>query len=303
MDFPFPLGIPELMAALIATLLVLVLGILYWLMKPRMELPLPNETDLGPWIIPLPEGVTEGRMTTARRTFERLIDIATSDADGTKKKSLLTFKEELFNYHLYGFKGGSKCILFSNQNLGDERLSLPMGKEKRLLQTPLAWIDKGEYDGFRFIFLKMPEPETTKMDAKEHKNYTDIGEAIKYIRSAAMNIQKLKESSTRVAWLTDELDLTQKELAAERSEKERSKRALSQKPLSSPETKPVKGKLRTQIGEFFYNGWRLVASGAAGLLTYWICRARNLPTEPMVVTIIVGMIVFLVYPWISRRLE
>lgn len=303
MDFPIPLGIPELLATLTAILLVLVLGILYWLMKPRMELPLPNETDLGPWIIPLPEGVTEGRMTTARRTFERLIDIAISDADKNEKNELLTFKKELFNYHLYGFKGGSKCILFSNQPLSDERLSLPMGKEKRLLQTPLTWIDKGEYEGFRFIFLKMPKPETTKIDADEHKSYTDIGEAIKYIRSAAMNLQKLKESSARVAWLIDELELTQKELAAERSEKELGKRALAQKSLSSPETKPIKSKLRTQIGEFFYNGWRLVASGAAGLLTYWICKARNLPTEPMVVTIIIGVIVFLVYPWISRRLE
>jgi len=291
-----------LMFYIVVAILIGAVAITIWyLTKEKRELPLPNETDLGKWMIPLPNGIEDGHLTTARRNIERNFELAITNCDNPNRLvELQELRNDILSYNLFAFKGDKKYYLYSNEDITNEKFSIPIHKDIRFLKiTDCIYI--GEHDGFHTVFLKMPSLEDAHMKPEEHKTHSSSGEVIKYIRSAAQNIEKVAEIQKDLKFTKDELAITQQDLAKERSEKEIAKRGLAQKPLSTGEEPRPKGTLRGKIEEFL-GGYRILASLGVGGLLYWIWPQGTWPHEPIFPAIIAGLIFFWVYPYIAKRI-
>lgn len=286
-------------------LLVVVIGggivVLTWyLTKEKREMPLPNETDLGPWLLPLPGlGYVEGRLTTARKTVEKQFETAISNAESDTEATVLQeARKVMLKYHPYAFKGSGKWLITSNRNLTDEKLYMPMG-DRRLLKTPDAIIDRGKHSGFHAIHLEMPDPDKRGVKPEDRKKLSKLGDAMKYIKNAALNKEKVAEAFKERDFYKEEAELSHGTIAELRSKSERMARALSQKTLTGGEEPKVKGALRTRIEE---SGWRVIFSASAAGLAYAIANNIRLNIDPIIPLAIAGLAVFFAYPYVAKRL-
>ena len=80
--------IEQTIYVLAAVLVAAVVIVVWFVTKEKRELALPNETDYGIYWIPLPTGLERGRLTSARKTFERSLETAIANA-GTEKEAEL----------------------------------------------------------------------------------------------------------------------------------------------------------------------------------------------------------------------
>lgn len=295
--------IAQTIYVLAGILVAAVVVVVWFLTKEKRELALPNETDYGVYWIPLPTGLERGRLTSARKTFERSLETAIANAASDKESELIqATREELLKQYLFAFKGSKKVIIFSNRNLIDEKLSYPTGEDERHLITPTGVIDKGEHEGFRLAYLQMPDPDKVGLKAPERKVLSAIGEAIKYIRNAALNTERIAEAVKEREFYKEEAELSHKLVAELRSKLSRMSRALGQKPLTGGEQPKARGAFRSRLQEFFYSGWRVVFAAAAGGLAYFVSTKTHLNVDPFIPLAVIGIVVFFVYPYVSERI-
>lgn len=279
-------------------------GIAVWVLtREKRELPLPNETDYGLFAISLPSGIQEGHLTSARQSFEKEFETAISNcSDEEMSKKLQDLRKLTLDQYVFAFKGSGKFIILSNRNLIDEKLSNPIeGSDKRLLVSPESIIDCGEHAGFQIVFLKMPDPKMVGVNPPDRASLSKLGDALKYLKTAALNIEAVTEMKKERDFYKEEAELSHDETAQLRSKCARMERALSQKPLTSGEEAKVKGALKTRLEAFFYSGWRILACLFFGGLTYAIVQQTKPSYDPMIPTIIVVAIVFGIYPYLAKR--
>lgn len=287
--------------AAVAVIIVLVAVALWYSVKQRVEMPLPNETDLGSYMIALPTGVDEGRLTTARRSLESWFETAIANAKDKMKEKIIEVRNEILKYNLYGWKGDQKCILYSDADLTDEKQSFPLDRDTRLLKTPQEFINKGENSGFQFWFLRMYNPET-RMTVEDREIHTVNGEAVKYIRRAALNTERESELLDEVDFFKSSLKATQKKLREATSKQVISDTAAAATTFSGEKPK-AKAPWRFRMEEWFYSGWRIVWSAGAGTVFYFIGRHFKLPVDPFILFGVAAVAVFLVYPYVSKWLK
>lgn len=265
-------------------------------------MPLENETDMGTWLIPLPKGIEEGKLTTARATLEKSFEMAISNCDKLEKaEKLQKLRDEFLKYNLFAFKGDKKYLIYCDEDITNEKFNIPYG-DKRFLKV-MDSIYKGEHNGFHAVFLKMPNPDEAHMKPETRKDHSLFGDVLKYIKSAALNTEKIVETKKMADFYKEEAENARKETSELRSKVERMGRALAMKPLSTGEEAKVKGTLRSQLAEFFYSGWRIVFAGGGGLIVYVLWKRINMTIDPMYATLLVAIIIFFVYPYIAERFK
>jgi len=287
--------------AAVAVIIILVAVALWYSVKQRVEMPLPNETDLGSYMIALPTGVDEGRLTTARRSVESWFETAIANATEKLKSEIIGARDEVLKYHLYGWKGDQKCILYSDADLTDEKQSFPLDRDTRLLKTPQEFIDKGEQGGFRYWFLKMYNPET-RMTPPERKVHAVTGDVVKHIRMAALNTEKETQLRDEIDFYQSSLKAAQKKLREATSKQVISDTAAAATTFTGEKPKP-KAPWHFRMEEWFYSGWRIVWSAGAGALLYFVAQHFKLPVDPFIPLGVAALAVFLVYPYVSKWLK
>lgn len=289
-------------------LIVLIGGgivVLAWhLTKEKREKPLEDETDLGRWWIPLPGlGYILGRLTTARKTAEKHLETAISNAENTEEAEVLQKgRDAMLLYHLYAFKGSGNWLITTNHIFEDEKMFLPMG-DGRLLKTPKDIIDKGEYDGFHVIHLEMPDPDQLGVKPEEREKLEALPEALKFLRTAAENKEVMSHQAERIKSLESRIKVTLKE-ARERASGQIIAETAAGLTLLSGEKPKVKAAWRTRVAEVL-SGYRIICTGLGGFLGYVVSTRMFPNVEPLIHLFpltIVGLVAFFIYPHIAKRL-
>ena len=300
---------------LVAPIILIIIILVYiFFLKPRIELPLPDELYEGQWTIPLPGiGVLEGPVTTARKTIEKLWNEIIEVAPEDQREKLNKHKESLLqNYHFYAIRNaGQKTILIFNDNPLNDKYNIRRDISSRLGQTITtrfihgiqACEDLGEEEGYKWIKITLKESNPTLTKQRDI-----IAESSKYLMRAAKNLERIKFLQDENQFLKEELEATQKELAKERSEKERAKRALAIKPLTAEETPEIKAGWK-QIAKRFFSIPQIAACVIVYFLTPEILKRLGIILDQTSLSIAVGLATaatFFLYPpisnWIKRRL-
>lgn len=302
----------------LALILTPFLIILYKLIiKPKIEPPLPDELYEGKWTIPVPGiGILEGPVTTARKTVEKLWNKIIESANPNEQEKLVEQKKLMLNHHhFFAIKNnGEKYILLFNDNPLNDKYSIRRDIPGRFGATEITrfihgvqdCIDLGEEEGFHWLTIKLKE--TNPITQQERKLFMFNGTNAKYLMRAAKNLEQIKFLQDEVEFLREELSATQKELAKERSEKERAKRALAQKSLTEEEAPEIKAGWK-QIAKRFFSIPQIATCVIVYFLTPEILRRIGVILDQTGLSIVVGVATiatFFLYPpisnWIKRRL-
>lgn len=292
------------MIYVVLVVLVSAIAIIVWrLTKPRRELALPNETDYGTWLIRLPNGLEEGHLQPAGQTIARDFETAIANCtDTTRKTHLQSIRDEIMKFHLFAFKGSGNCLIQTNCNLLDEKLSEPL-EEKRILVTPETLIDKGEHGGFHLVYLHMPDPNKIGIKPPERQKLDELLDGLKYIKSTALNLGTQNQMQEKIDALEGTNEVLLKETAQLRSERDEARVAAGIKPLTTEEAPEAKGTFRARLEEYL-EGWRLISTFASGYGMYVVWKATKwFGVDPLYPAVVLGVAVYLfVYPIIHKRL-
>jgi len=303
--------IPYLFALPVVIIVLIILY--YFLVQPKMLLPLPNEQDEGEWRIPLPQlgyGVNDGRVTTARRYVEAYWAKLIENAPAKKQEALAKRRDQILKYHLFAQRvGRTKFLYMFDKNPLEARFHIREDKPVRFgADVPMRFIytvqdcmtiGKDE-DGFEHVGIKL-SGETMKFTSDERKKFHADLEMNRFVKLAAMNVEavkKEKDDKERYETLFNE---TLEDLAKKSGRVGNLSRALGNKDLMSTEPPPVKSGFTMPVVKQFFS-WPQVAVALFTFLVVPNIMAQAQITYPDPQTVAVGLafIAFAVTPFIRR---
>jgi len=285
-------------AAIIGALCIIV----WVLTKEKRILPLQNETDLGEWLLPLPDvGYDTGRLTTARKTAENQLEAAIVNCrDPKEKEGLQEYREELLKQYLFAFKGSSKWLIMSNRDLTDQKLSSPLGTDKRLLMNPETIITKGEHGGFRVVYLGMPDPDKVGVAPPSREAIEKSLEGLKYLKTVARTTTIVEEITEDRDHQKDRKEHYLEKVAEYRSMADEGYEASAIESLSKTET-TRKGAWQKRLSGVL-SLKRLGSATLAATITYFGLQQIATPFDPIYLGAIAWLLVFWQYPNLAKRL-
>lgn len=295
--------------------LTVVLLLWFFYLKPLVEQPLPNEHDEGIWRMPLPQLglINEGRVTTARRTIQGWWATLIDNADSNKRPDLIALRDAQLKLHLFAQKvGRDKYIYAFDKNPLDPEQHIRQDKTVRFgsdLAVRFIYnvkdcmnLGKSE-DGFEFIVVKL-STESSFFTSEEQNKFSQILEGLKFLRLAAINTEASKHykdlADDRGTLLEENYGVT-RDVSSER---DKAKRALSQKSLTEPETPTLKGGYLRAVAKGFFSGWQLFVTVSAYIITLNVAKYQQVEyPDPSTLAIIVAIFAFIVFPFIKGWLK
>ena len=205
------ISVPSAIIAIAAIVLIYL-----FLLKPRIEDPLPNEHDEGLWRIPLPQLglMNEGKVCTARRyiqsQFSKLID----SAPMPEVQAYVSLRESIMKSHLFAQKvGRDNFIYLFDQNPLDPQFHMRDDRVSRLGTTvPERFLihiqdcmskGKGE-DGFNYVMVKL-RSEEAKFTEEEREHFSLHLDALRNLKLAATGKEERKHLEDRIGILENHL--------------------------------------------------------------------------------------------------
>jgi hypothetical protein len=297
---PFILSIPIILAVLV----------LLWIfvMRPRIQLPLLDEEDEGIWRIPLPQlgKMNEGRVTTARRTFQAHFGKLIDTADPGEREKFVKLRDLCMQFNWFAQRIGRSKVMYAfdkdplqpSQHMRDDIAGRFGG------DTPVRFVynvkdclnlGQGE-DGFEYVGVKLGI-ETTHFTDDERSKYTLALDTMKVVQVAAAN----KESVKHFKQLADSREqLVQEQYEQNRkvaSERDNAYSALSQKPLTAPDVELGRGGLVKAIAKNFFSWQQIALATFAYILIPNIMKYFSVSfPEPSTVSLLFAIIIFFLWP-------
>jgi hypothetical protein len=270
-DIDIVLLIPILVGIALTSIILLVLYFIY--LRPRIKSPLPNERGLGWWILRVPTiGWLDGYVCTAKTTVDRALrQIVESESDKTVLDQAEDVKKILETCYPLAQRVGRKVyLLLFDQNPQDQRFmdADPDKEDTYRIHGIQDMCSLGEWKGRHVVALKL-NPETRTFTDDERKWVKSVGAFVKYLEDAAKNKLKLRELEDERNYFKESNEKKGKRIAEMRSDLDRGKSALGQKPLTVPESVKVPGAWREKMKEWF--SWpQLLVAAIAYLLSPYI---------------------------------
>lgn len=303
--------IPYLFALPVVIIVFIILY--YFVVQPKVLLPLSNEQDEGEWRIPLPQlgyGVNDGRVTTARRYVEAYWAKLIENAPPKKQEALIKRRDQILKYHLFAQRvGRDKFLYMFDKNPLEARFHIREDKPVKFgADVPMRFIygvqdcmtiGKDE-DGFEHVGIKL-SAETIKFTSDERRKFHADLEMNRFVKLAALNVEavsKEKQDKERYETLFHEAldDVAKKSgMVATRD------RALANKDLLDLEPPVVKGRMSLPSAKQFFS-WPQVAVALFTFLVTPNIMAQAQITYPDPQTVAVGLacITFMVTPFIRK---
>lgn len=298
------------LTALIATVVVVIL-IYRFFLRPTGQFALPGEEDEGTWKIGLPSlgRFNEGRVNPAydylQKQWSKLI---TNCAEPTEKENLITTRDEMMKKHyIHAQRSGRSKILY----FFDQDPLLPQYHIRESVKGELIkWIgpiqdaeSEGEWKGWEVITVKL-KTTNVSFTTEEREKLATFRSAAKFMALAATNVEALRHTKDERDRYKDLHAETLKDLAKERSEKDRAVRALALKSLTSPTGEAPKTGLMGAIAKSFFTGWQLFFTAIAFIITPSIVKWGGYTIlDPTSVSIAASIIVFLAYPLVKGLMQ
>ncbi len=298
------LGLPfDWTYIILVPVLALTVVIVYlFFLKPRVEYPLPNEEDCGIWKVLLTQlgMIPEGRVTTARRHYQKLWAKVIDNSEGDKA-DLVTTREAMLKYHLFAQKTShEKIMYFFDQNPRDAQFHTRedkpgrFGSDQQMLfvHGVKDCVSIGKSDGWEYIGVKLSKEGSSLLEA-ERKNFDTFLTIGRHLRLAAENIGVLHFLKDKVKVLDDLLMGEREKHAETRSKLDRALSALEQKPLSTTGEAKLPGGFGEKLKGWFT--WPQLAGALAGYLSsgpimQWLESTQGWSITPPMTTYVTLMI-------------
>ena len=299
----------------IAIVSALALGLIYlFMLKPRIEEPLPNEHDEGLWRIPLPQLglMNEGKVCTGRRyvqsQFAKLID----NSPSTEVQGYINLREEILKNQIFAQRvGRDKYLYLFDQNPLDPQFHMRDDKPSRLGTTiPIRFLlhiqdcmsgGKGE-DGFNYVKVKM-KPETAKFSDDEREAFTLHLDTLKNLKLAATGKEEKKHLEARIGILETHLSKAYDKLNEGTSNQAESDLIASTTSLTHPEV-PVPSRFHWPKATEFFTGWQVAIAIIAYLVTPNAMAAAGIVyPDPQTVAVGMAFFLFLAFPFLRKLIH
>ena len=283
----------------------------FFMLKPRIEEPLPNEHDEGLWRIPLPQLglMNEGKVCTGRRyvqsQFAKLID----NSPSSEVQGYIKLREEILQSHAFAQRvGRDKYLYLFDQNPLDPQFHMRDDKLSRLGTTiPIRFLihiqdcmsgGKGE-DGFNYVKVKL-KPEAAKFSDDEREAFALHLDTLKNLKLAATGKEEKKHLEDRIGILETHLSKAFEKLNIVTSNQAESDMIASVTSLTHPEA-PVPSRFHWPKATEFFTGWQVAIAIIAYLVTPNIMSAAGI-VYPDRQTVAVGMafFLFLAFPFVRK---
>lgn len=305
----------------IAIVSALALGLIYlFMLKPRIEEPLPNEHDEGLWRIPLLQyGMKEGKVCTARRYIQRNYADLIEASPPNDKPSLMALRDKTLNKHIFAQRvGRDKNIYAFNLNPNDEQFHIRDDATSRFgTSVAIKHIihiqdaksaGKGS-DGFNYFGVTLrPEglvltEEEREIIEKENTNTDIFLEGMKNVSLAATGKEEKKHLETRIGILETHLSKAYDKLNEGTSNQAESDLIASTTSLTHPEVQKPSGFHWPKATEFF-TGWQVAIAIIAYLVTPNAMAAAGIVyPDPQTVAVGVAFFLFLAFPFVRKLIH
>jgi hypothetical protein len=286
----------------------------FFMLKPRLEVPLPNEHDEGLWRIPLAQLglMNEGKVCTGRRyvqtQFAKLID----NSPSSEVQGYIKLREEILKSHIFAQRvGRDKYLYLFDQNPLDPQFHMRDDKSTRLGTTvPIRYLlhikdcmsgGRGE-DGFNYVKVKL-KSESAMFSDDEREAFTLHLDTLKNLKLAATGKEEKKHLDDRIGILETHLSKAYGKLNEGTSNQAESELIAATTSLTHPEVQPPSRFHWPKATEFF-TGWQVAIAIIAYLVTPNAMAAAGI-AYPDRQTVAVGMafFLFLAFPFVRKLIH
>lgn len=286
----------------------------FFMLKPRIEEPLPNEHDEGLWRIPLPQLglMNEGKVCTARRflqsQFAKLID----NSPPSEVQGYIKLREEIMKSHAFAQRvGRDKYLYLFDQNPLDPQFHMRDDKPSRLGTTiPIRFLiriqdcmsgGKGE-DGFNYVKVKL-KPESAKFSDDEREAFALHLDTLKNLKLAATGKEEKKHLEDRIGILNTHLSKAYDKLNESTSNQAESDLIASTTSLTHPEV-AAPSRFRWPKATEFFTGWQVAIAIIAYLVTPNAMAAAGIGyPDPQTVAVGMAFFLFLAFPFVRKLIH
>ena len=303
--------IPYLFA--LPVLIIIFIILYYFVVQPKVLLPLPKEQDEGEWRIPLPQlgyGVNDGRVTTARRYVEAYWAKLIENAPPKKQETLAKRRDQILKYHLFAQRvGRDKFLYMFDENPLETRFHIREDKPVKFgADVPMRFIYTvqdcmtigKDDDGFEHVGIKL-NTETMKFTPDERRKFHADLELNKFVKLAALNVEAIKREKNDKERYETLFNETLADLAKKSGRVGTLGRALANKDLMGTETPAIKAGFPLPSAKEFFS-WAQIA---VALFTFLVVpnimiQAQITYPDPQTVAVGLACIAFVVTPFVRR---
>jgi len=284
-------------------------------LKPRMERPLPNEKYWGRWKIPLPQLglMNDGDVTEAVNFFmSNWTKAADNSIDPQERQAYLDLRDlGAKKCHIFAQKVESRKFMYfcigNPLDLGNHMREDKPGRFGTETQQLYIYniqdcksLGKGP-DGFEFVSVKLGKTSGLKFTDLENTLLTNLMEATKYAKAAAISKEKMKYFEERAEIMDDLTDKALSIANRKTSEEGESRLIAGTPPLVTVTVPESKGFRLPQVK--WFSGWQAFIALLAFIATPMIMTSSHIEYQDQTtVAAAVAFATFILYPFIKKVL-